>query len=299
MPGVMAEHDDWSRAVMGKSLASDDPTLAIVIVTYDTCAELDACLRTVVGHTHPFETVITVVDNGSTDGTLEMLRTRWPAVQVIEAGANLGFARANNLGIRATRSEYVLLLNPDTIVPPGALPMLVRGLAGHPGAAAAGPRLVDADGFPELSFGWAIGPLGELRQKIVGGLYRRRVRSVVRRVDRWARMEGEREWVSGACLVVRRADLEAVGLLDERYFMYTEDVDLCVQLRRRGRAILFVPHAEILHLRGRSASRNPRTEELRRRSQLAYYRKHHPRWVPVLKLYLRVTGKLPSADRAD
>jgi N-acetylglucosaminyl-diphospho-decaprenol L-rhamnosyltransferase len=85
-----------------------------------------------------------------------------------------------------------------------------------------------------------------------------------------------------------------VGLLDERFFMYTEDVDLCVSLRRRGRQILFVPQSEVLHLRGVSAGRNPATERLRRISQIAYYEKHHPAVVPLLKAYLRVTGKLPQ-----
>jgi GT2 family glycosyltransferase len=94
-------------------------------------------------------------------------------------------------------------------------------------------------------------------------------------------------------------DLEAVGLLDERYFMYTEDVDLCVALRQRGREILFVPQAEVVHLRGRSAGRNPATERLRRLSQVAYYQKHHPAWVPALRAYLRVTGKLRQAGHGD
>ena len=274
--------------------ARSDQSLAIIIVSYNVREELRACLDSLVGHTAPYRTEIVVVDNASTDGTASAVRERWPMVRVIEAGSNLGFARANNLGIRATASEFVLLLNPDTIIPPAAVPTLVRGLAVHPEAAAAGPRLIDDHGFPELSFGWAIGPLGELRQKVVGGLHHRRVRRVVRMVDQWARQAGPREWVSGACLLVRRADLESVGLLDERFFMYTEDVDLCVSLRKRGREILFVPQSEVLHLRGRSAGRNPATERMRRLSQLAYYEKHHPAWVPMLRAYLRVSGKLPS-----
>jgi N-acetylglucosaminyl-diphospho-decaprenol L-rhamnosyltransferase len=269
-------------------------SLAIVIVSFNVRDELHACLESVVGHTAPFPTQIVVVDNASSDGTAERVRRDWPGVRVLDAGGNVGFARANNLGIRATASEFVLLLNPDTIVPPGAIAMLVRGLAVHPDAAAAGPRLVDGRGFPELSFGWAIGPMGELRQKVIGTLYARRVRRVVRLVDQWSREAGPREWLSGACLLLRRADLEAVGLLDERFFMYTEDVDLCVSLRRRGRQILFVPQSEVLHLRGVSAGRNPATERLRRISQIAYYEKHHPAVVPLLKAYLRVTGKLPQ-----
>jgi GT2 family glycosyltransferase len=267
--------------------------LTIVIVSYNVRGELGTCLQSLVGNTAPYRTEIVVVDNASTDGTQEMLRASWPSVKLIEAGANLGFARANNVGIRATSSEFVLLLNPDTVVPPGAVAALIRGLAVHPDGAAAGPRLVDDKGSPELSFGWTIGPLGELRQKILGRLYARRVRQVVRVVQRWSREAGPREWVSGACMLLRRADLEAVGLLDERYFMYTEDVDLCVSLRRRGRSIYYVPTSEVLHLRGRSSGRNPNTERMRRMSQIAYYEKHHPGWVPLLRSYLRLTGKLP------
>lgn len=270
---------------------SNPTTLAIVIVSYNVRDDLDACLRSVVGQTAPLATTVVVVDNASTDGTVAMVRERWPGVQVVEAGGNVGFARANNLGIRATASEYVLLLNPDTIARPGAIATLVHALETQLDAAAAGPRLVDADGVPELSFGWTMSPWGELRQKVVGELYRRRVRTVVARVERLTRTAGAREWVSGACLAARRVDLEAVGLLDERYFMYAEDVDLCLRLRQRGRAVLFVPDAEIVHLRGRSAARNPATEQRRRESQLAYYAAHHPRWVPLLRAYLRLKGK--------
>ncbi len=268
-----------------------DRSLAVVIVSYNVRAELDACLASLVGRTEPFPTSVVVVDNASTDGTPQMIRDKWPAVSLIEASDNVGFARANNLGIRASQSELVLLLNPDTRVPPGSIQSLVGALAARPDAAAAGARLVDATGLPELSFGWAMGPFGELRQKMLGALYRRRVGSVVSLVERWSRAAGEREWVSGAALLLRRSDLEAVNLLDERYFMYTEDVDLCVSLRARGRKVLFVPQSEIVHLRGQSAGRNPATERMRRRSQIAYYEKHHPMWAPLLRMYLSVSGK--------
>jgi len=269
----------------------DRISLAIVIVSYNVRAELDECLQSIVAQTPTLETEIVVVDNGSTDGTPAMVRERWPRVRVLEPGGNLGFARGNNVGIRDTTSEMVLLLNPDTIVRPGAIETLVAALHADASAAVAGPRLVDQDGAPEISFGSAISPIGEFRQKLVAGLYQRRMRAVVDWVERRTREGGTRDWVSGACLLVRRRDLETVGLVDERYFMYTEDVDLCVSLGAHGRRTLFVPSAEVVHLRGRSAGRNPDTERLRRRSQLAYYAKHHPAWVPVLKLYLRLTGK--------
>lgn len=267
-------------------------SLAIVIVTYNSREEIDACLHSLVGHTEPFPTTITVVDNNSPDGTGGYVREKWsPSVQVIEADRNAGFSRANNIGIRATDSEYVLLMNPDTVAPPGAIQTLVRGLASHPEAAIAGARLLGPTGFPELSWGPTIGPWNELKQKVLSTLYHRKVRSIVRRVDKLSRQAREVDWVSGACMVIRRADLNAVGLLDERFFMYTEDVDLCLQMQQRGRKILYVAAAEVLHYRGRSAGRNPETERMYRSSQLAYYEKHLPFWAPLLRSYLKVRGK--------
>lgn len=273
-------------------------SLAVVIVSYNVRSEVDACLTSLLRHTDPCSTTVVVVDNASSDGTGDMVRASWPAVRLIETGGNVGYARANNLGIRTTVSEFVLLLNPDTLVLPGSIQSLVGALAAHRDAAAAGPRLRDERGLPELSFAWTAGPLGELRQKIVGSLYARRLRPVVRLVDRWSRTAGERAWVSGAALLVRRRDLESVNLLDERYFMYTEDVDLCVSLRRQGRKVLYVPQSEIVHLRGRSAARNPETERMRRQSQLAYYEKHHPQWLPLLRAYLRLRGKTRASRSA-
>ncbi len=139
---------------------------------------------------------------------------------------------------------------------------------------------MDGDGRAELSFGRMIGPLNELRQK-------RLARSAA--VEALTRRRQYPDWVSGACLLVRRADAEAVGLLDERYFMYTEDVDFCAAIRARGRRILFAPDVEVVHLRGRSAASAPAaTRDHYRRSQLAFYEKHHPLWAPLLKLYVRI-----------
>ena len=267
-------------------------SLAIIIVTYNSGEEIDACLQSLVGHTAPFPTTITVVDNQSSDGTAARIRERFPTVRVIESGGNLGFARANNIGIRATDCEYVLLMNPDTVAPPGAIQTLVRGLAAHRDAAIAGARLLGPTGFPELSWGPPIGPWNEFKRKIFSGLYQRKVRSIVRKVDKLSRQPREVAWVSGACMVVRRADLDAVGLLDERFFMYTEDVDLCVQMAKRGRTILYVAGAEVLHYRGRSAARNPETARRYQQSHLAYYEKHLPFWAPALRAYLKMRGKV-------
>ncbi len=272
-------------------MPADRPTLAIIIVTYDSRPEIAPCLDALAGHLDDRAVTVTVVDNQSTDDTAGFVRGRWPSVQVIDAGGNLGFSRANNLGIRATRSDLVLLLNPDTVATPAAIDRLMDALRSHPDAAIAGPRLLDERRRPELSFGPAISPWGELTQKCRMTLYARDFAPAVRAVERLSREAGDRAWVTGACLLVHRADLEAVGLLDERFFMYTEDVDLCTAVRARGRRVIFVPDAEVLHLGGRSAARNPETERLRRLSHLAYYEKHLPRWSGALKWYLRLTGK--------
>jgi N-acetylglucosaminyl-diphospho-decaprenol L-rhamnosyltransferase len=271
---------------------ADRDSLAIVIVTYNSVQEIDACLESLVGHTSPFPTTITVVDNASPDGTAEYVRKRWPGVQVIDAGGNLGFAKANNIGIRATTSDYVLLINPDTVSPPGAIQTLIRGLASHPEAAIAGARLLSGTGFPELSWGVAITPWNELKRMIFSRLYLRKIRRIVRKMDKLSRVAREVGWVSGACMAIRRADLEAVGLLDERSIMYNEDVDLCLAMQRRGRRVLYIAGAEVLHYRGKSAARNPEMERLRQQSHIAYYEKHLPKWTPLLRSYLRITGKV-------
>jgi GT2 family glycosyltransferase len=266
-------------------------SLAVIIVTYNSREDIRGCLESVLGQTEARHTSVTVVDNASLDGTADLVRGSWPQVQVIDAGGNVGFSRANNLGVRATSSDYVLFLNPDTVVSARSIHALINAVEADASTAIAGPRLVSSDGMPEISWGPVISPWGEFRQKRLMSGYARRVPRLVAYVSSLSQRNRYVEWVSGACLLVRRKDLEAVGLFDERYFMYTEDVDLCIGVRDRGRRVRYVADAEVRHLRGRSASPNTETERRRRSSQLAYYKKHNPAWVPVLRAYLRLTGK--------
>lgn len=268
--------------------------LAIIIVNFNTREELEQCLSSL-RRAPPLTThEIVVVDNASTDGSRAAVRTGWPDVRLLALDTNAGYARACNAGIRATRSELVLLLNSDTIVPPGAVDTLVALLDRRPDVAIVGPRVVDAHGRPELSFGRMISPAAEARQKLIGWAYRRGHRWAEQYVRAWTSREHTPDWVSGACVLVRRADAEAVGLLDERFFLYAEDVDFCAAVRARGRTVLFSPAAQVVHLRGRAGRSAPGpTRAAYRRSQLAFYGKHHPRWLPWLRLYLRVRGELP------
>ena len=269
--------------------------LAIVIVNFNAQDDLDRCLRSL--HAHPPSRAheIVVVDNASTDESAARTRRDWPSVRLLELGTNGGFARACNAGFRHTDSPLVLLLNSDTTVPSGELDRLVEALLSDDDCAVAGPRLIDGAGQIEISWGHMIGPFNELRQKALAGLHALGVPPVTAFVSRRAHQVRFPDWVSGACLLVRRSDAEAVGYLDERFFMYAEDVDFCAALRSRGRRILFTPAAELQHLRGRSVSAAPQaTTTAYRRSQLAFYAKHHPRWVPWLRAYLRMKGQLPS-----
>ena len=257
--------------------------LSIVIVSFNARADLERCLASLRDAPPAVSHEIVVVDNQSSDGSAEAV-ARWPGVGVIRNDENLGFARATNIGIRASRGENLLLLNSDTIVPPGAIERLLEELRGDSGVAVVGPRLVDAAGRAELSYGRMIGPFNELRQKL------RRRRPAL--VERLTRRRHSPDWVSGACLLVRRADAEAVGLLDERFFMYTEDVDFCAAIKARGRRIVFTPDVEVIHLRGRSVASAPApTQAAYRRSQIAFYEKHRPGWAPLLKLYLKIRGQ--------
>ena len=271
--------------------------LAIVVVSYNARADLARALSSLTAAPPATSHEIVVVDNASTDGAATLVRERFPGVRVIDAGGNLGFARANNIGIRATTSEWVLLLNPDTIVPPGAVDVMVDHLARHPHVVALGPRLVDDDGRAELSFGAMYSPWSEARRKVALTLDARGFAPTRRWIDRVSRRQRVVDWVSGACLLVRREAGDAAGWLDERYFMYAEDVDFCAALRRAGGQVLFSPVAEIVHARGRSGQTSPGpTRDAWRASHLAFYRKHLPGWAGLLEWYLKRTeGSAPNS----
>jgi GT2 family glycosyltransferase len=262
------------------------PVLSIVIISYNTRNDLERCLDSLHNPAPALAHEIIVVDNASSDGSADAVR-RWPDVTIIRSTTNLGFAAANNVGIRASAGDFLLLLNSDTVVPDSSLDRLVRVLEQRPGVGVVGPRLVDAEGRVELSFGSMISPLAEWRQKRLGRLLAAGDPGAVARVGALTCVEQHPDWVSGACLLVRRAAAEAVGLLDERYFMYTEDVDFCAAIRARGLDVLFTPSVEIVHLGGRSKATAPRaTHAAYRRSHLAFYEKHYPWLAPVLRLYI-------------
>lgn len=270
------------------------PAIDIVIVTYNSREDVLACLASIFAAPPSALARVFVVDNASTDDTTGAVRRAFPQVDVTALDRNAGFGAANNVGIRRATAPLVLLLNSDTIVPAGAIDTLAERLVAT-GAVAAGPRLVDASGCPELSFGSMLTPLGELVQRLRGRAAERARQgsaSARRSLDAMVKSEQIVDWVTGACLLASRDALLAAGLFDERYFMYEEDVDLCAALRARGGRILFTPAATVTHLRGRSTRTDPAAgKAMYDRSHVAFYEKHAPGWAPLLRFWLRLRGR--------
>ena len=226
--------------------------LAIVIVNWNTAALLRSCLHHLQAQEDGSSRII-VVDNGSTDGSAKMVAAEFPRVRLLRNEANLGFAAANNQGIRlalAGGAPYVALLNSDTEATPAAMIALAAFLAQNPGVGAVGPRLVRADGAPQ--------PYGFGSDPTLPYLFARALRQAIfhRPMHDWAEV-GVRQvdWVSGACLVARREALEAIGLLDEAIFMYFEDNDWCLRVRRAGWRVMHDPRVTVVHLGGQSLRR--------------------------------------------
>jgi len=235
--------------------------LSIVIVSWNTRDLLRDCLASLPGATAGLAAETFVVDNASGDGSAAMVGAEFPACRLLEGGGNLGFARGNNLALPLCAGRAVLLLNPDTVCPPGSLAALFACLMATPDAAAAGPTLVDAAGRPVVS--WGDFPAARLhllslldpQRRWLPGRLRRAGLGVVPAPDSRG---GPVDYVTGACLMLRREALAAVGPLDERYFMYFEETDWCRRARSAGWRVYHCPTVRVTHLEGRAAERTGR-----------------------------------------
>jgi N-acetylglucosaminyl-diphospho-decaprenol L-rhamnosyltransferase len=195
---------------------------------------------------------------------------------VIANTDNRGFSAANNQGFRAAAGEYLLVVNSDAEVRPGAVDAMAALLDARPDVGIVGPRTVGTDGQPQVSFGPELTLRGEWSQRrLVRGVREGRPEALREVRDRSSRAQ-EPDWVSGACFLGRRSALDAVGFFDEAFFLYEEDVDLCVRVRRAGWRVVYTPEAEVVHHLGRSMARAPARARLEyHRSHLLYYRKHN------------------------
>lgn len=279
--------------------------LSIVIVNWNTRDLLAQCLESIISSQisvarHKaadltaddwlLTTEVFVVDNASTDGTAQMVRERFPWVRLIENRKNVGFACANNQAIRQSTGRYVLLLNPDTELQPGALETQVRFMEEHPQAGAAGARLLNADGTLQISCqprptlfreAWM---LTHLDKHLRLGSYD---------MDKWDIATPRKvDVVKGACLIAPREVLFQVGILDEDYFLYAEELDLCARIQCAGYGVYWVPSAVVTHLGEQSTCQMPESMFLE-----LYLSKHkffykHEGWIAGLgfKLILLATA---------
>jgi N-acetylglucosaminyl-diphospho-decaprenol L-rhamnosyltransferase len=276
--------------------------LSVVIVSYNTRALLERCLTSLQAGAGSRVLQVIVVDNGSTDGSLEMVRERFPAALALENRGNLGFAHATNRGVERAEGGVVVWLNSDCETPPGSLATLVDYLDAHADVGVVGPRVLYPDGRVQPSAQAFPGPsrmlahfLG-LRALAKSDALRPLFRRLAPHLGRMTRSYLEAfepgvkpravDWISGACLAARADVARRVGPLDEGYFMYCEDADWCQRVHAAGLAVHFVPAATVIHHVGASRAGSAFVTFHYYRSLLRYFQRWHARGLGALRAFL-------------
>jgi hypothetical protein len=247
--------------------------LSIVIVSWNTRDLLSGCLESIFREVEAKDLEVFVVDNASQDGSGEYLRRRYPQVKLIENQVNVGFARANNQALHKCSGQYIMLLNPDTKIFPGAFRDLTGFLSCHSDVGVVGPQVTNPDGTLQYS----CSPAPTLTREMIRLLHLPGIRpDGYYSMDNWDLISPRQvEVLLGACILLRKEALDQVGFLDEEYFMYTEEVDLCKRLLKRGWKSFWIPTAKIIHYGGQSTQQVAQEMFLRLyESKLIYFRKH-------------------------
>jgi len=259
--------------------------LSIVVVTYRSRDHILDCLRSLApalartrGGDPPFEWECVVVDNDSRDGGPELVEREAPWAKVVRTGDNLGYAKAVNIGLAATRGRHVLVSNPDCVWEPSSLAMLSAWLDAHPRCGIAAPRIRNTDGSLEYSARAYPSPTAFLfnRYSLLSRLFPRNPWTRRYLMLDWDHASPRSvDWVSGAAMLVRREAVAAVGGMDEAFFMFNEDVDWCRRMNLAGWSVDYVPAAEVTHHIGASQGTSDRVILERHRGMIHYFRKHH------------------------
>ncbi|MDZ7392974.1 MAG: glycosyltransferase family 2 protein [candidate division KSB1 bacterium] len=269
--------------------------LSVIIPNYNTRGLLEGCLRSIFATCARLHVEVVVVDNASTDGSAAMVQSRFPQVRLVQNSQNVGFARAVNHGLNLASGEFLLLLNSDTEVKPGALEYCVEFLVRRPRAGAVGCRLVNPDGSLQpscesfMSFAGIVWEAVFLDKLFPGSRLFGRMHLTYFTYDR----EEQVDYVKGAFLMTRRQTLEDVGLLDERFFFYGEEMDWCYRARRKGWEVWFTPGATVVHYGGGSG--DPVAPEIfvqLHKSRFLFYQKHHPPLSSVIARVVLAAGSL-------
>jgi GT2 family glycosyltransferase len=254
--------------------------LSIVIICWNDLKVIKDCLDSIYKTTRSTDFEVIISDNGATDGSIEFIRRTYPTARIVENGANLGFAKGNNRGIQVSSGEYVLILNPDTIIHEGALDKWIQFADQHPEAGAFGCRVLNPDGsyqhparpFPTIWRYWImalyIRPLAYLSNWFISDIYTGWDGDTERTVD----------WQCGCCVMFRGGLLKSLGGFDEQFFYQYEESDLCRRVWQTGNTILYTPTVSITHLGGQSVNRFPIRFVLESyRNRYRYFYKHYGR----------------------
>jgi N-acetylglucosaminyl-diphospho-decaprenol L-rhamnosyltransferase len=272
-------------------------TLSVVVVSYNTRELLRTCLTSVL---RSAVAEVTVVDNASCDDSPQMVQADFPQVRLVASAQNLGFVRANNLALRESHGDHLLLLNPDAELLEGALSILQGFLDGRPQAGAVGPRLAYGDGsfqhaafkFPTLLqtyFDFFPRP-ARLLQSTLNGRYP---------PSAYSGPAFPADFVLGACIMIRRAAMEQIGLLDERYFMYCEEMDWCKRLGQAGWEVWCEPRAAVVHREAQSSRQTRwRSYVEKWRSRFIFYGSYYPAWWQLINRQIIRAGLWAEARRA-
>jgi len=252
--------------------------LSVSIVNYNTRDFALGLVQSLIDNTHRTNMEIFIVDNNSKDGSVEAISMEYPQVKVIANQNNLGFAAATNKVIKTSRGRYVVLFTTDTVVSPGAMDTLVEFMDQNPQAGAVGPKILNPDGSIQTSGKTFPTPVVALA--VTSGLGRlfpnnRVFHKYYLPTDEYQRFH-EVDQLSGACMLVRRETIEDVGLLDEGFFIYCEDVDWCRRMRQRGWKLYYAPQSHITHHKGESSKKS--SDQMIRvyyQSLRYFYRKHY------------------------
>lgn len=245
-------------------------SVSVIVLTYNTCQLLIECLKQFYDDAVAQGWQVIVVDNGSTDGTDQALAVQFPAVERIRSAQNLGFAGGNNLGLRRAQGQTVILLNSDVLAPFSVLAEFPGLFAKYPRVGILSPQLRTSTGAPQ-AFAYGNDPT-------LPYLLRRGLRRLFGYgpLHNWGLQTPiEVDWVSGACMGVRRAAIEQVGLLDEHFFLYFEDNDWCLRMRKAGWSVMYVPTLAVVHLGGQSEPERRIAGRHYRDSLRYFYRKHY------------------------
>ncbi|MGX2040487.1 glycosyltransferase [Methylocaldum sp. MU1018] len=270
--------------------------VSVIIVNFNAGKFLSDCVRSVLASTAPVEVI--VVDNRSTDASLDILRQDLPGedrLKIIENQQNLGFAKANNIALPFARGDYLLFLNPDCLICPEALARMLEIMENRPQVGMAGCLIRNPDGSEQAGCRRAVPTPWRTFVRLTNlykfSKYHPKLNSFIQADTPLPPEPAEIEAISGAFMLVRRSTLEQVGPLDEGYFMHCEDLDWCMRFRQAGFQILFVPDVEILHVGGVcSSSRQARVEYYKHKGMVRFYRKFFRHQYPAFLMWLVMLG---------